>query len=174
MHLQSNAHQRRDEYRRYFPDWTHRSLRVGEELEAGHNSYLAGGYAEEFGYLAQAESYRGVPLIDGESADDDALRLVQWAGMHPGYPLRPYPISVDLEKTVRRRALSRSSSGVSHHEVFEVRDHGKFVRVTERPYEREHRQLAHRAVAAVMRFRAAVVALRWEFPSLRKGRQHRA
>ena len=56
MHLQSNAHQRTGEYRRYFPDWTHRSLRVGEELEADHNSYLAGGYAEEFGYLAQAEA----------------------------------------------------------------------------------------------------------------------
>lgn len=174
MYLQSNAHQRRDEYRRYFPDWTHRLLRVGEELEADHNSYLAGGYAEEFGYLAQAESSRGVPLIDGESPDDDALRLVQRVGIHLGYPLRSYPISVDWEKAARRRALSRSSSGPSHHDVFEVRDHGKFVRVTERPYEREHRQLAHRAVAAVMRFRAAVVALRWEFPSLRKGRQHRA
>lgn len=167
MRLQSNAHERTDEYRRYFPDWTHRSLRNGEELEADHNSYLAAGYAEEFGYLAQAESSRGVPLIDGESPDDYALRLVQRAGMHPGYPLRPCPVAVDREKVARRRAMLRSSSGVSHHDVFEVRDHGTFVRVTERPYEREHRQLAHRAVAAVTRFLAAVVASRWESPSRR-------
>lgn len=155
MQFQSYAHQRTDEYRRYFPDWTHRSLRVGKELEADHNSYLAGGYAEEFGYLARAGSYRGVPLIVGDSADDDALRLVQWAGMHPGYPLRPYPISVDWEKTACPGALSRSASAVSHHDPFEVRDHGKFFRVTERPYERERRQLAHRALAAIVRFLAA-------------------
>ena len=111
-----------------------------------------------------------MPLIDAGSPDDDALRLVQWAGMHPGYPLRPYPISVERENTVHRRALSRSSSGVSHHGGFEVRDQGKFVRVTERPYEREHRRLAHRAFAAFMRFLAAVVALRWAFPSLRRRR----
>lgn len=39
MHLQSNAHQRRDEYRRYFPDWTDGSLQVqvGEVLEDDHN-----------------------------------------------------------------------------------------------------------------------------------------
>ena len=167
MHLQSNARERTDEYRRYFPDWTHRSLRVGEELEADHNSYLAGGYAEEFGYLAQAESSRGVPLIDGESPDDYALRLVQRAGMHPGYPLRPYPVAVDREKAARRRATSPSSSGVSHDDLLEAREHGKFIRVTERPYEREHRQLAHRAVAAATRLLAAVVALSWEIPSRR-------
>ena|SRR5688572_9600777 len=167
MHLQSNADRRTGEYRRYFPGWTHRSLRVGEELEADHNSYLAGGYAEEFGYLAQAESSRGVPLIDGESPDDYAVRLVERAGMHPGYPLRPYPVAVDREKTARRRVMSLPSSGASHDDSSEVRDHGKFLRVTERPYEREHRQLAHRAVAVVTRSVAAVVALRWRFPSRR-------
>jgi hypothetical protein len=162
MHLQANARERTDEYRRYFPDWTHRSLRIGEELEADHNSYLAGGYAEEFGYLAQAQSSRGVPLIDGESPDDHTLRLVQRAGMHPGYPLRPCPIALDRKTTSRRRAMSPPSSGVSHDGVRAAMDHGSFVRVTERPYECEHRQLARRAVAAVTRLLAAVVALRWE------------
>jgi hypothetical protein len=167
MHLQSNAHPRTDEYRRYFPDWTHHSLRVGAELEADHNSYLAGGYAEEFGYLAQNGSSRGVPVFDGESPDDCAQRLVQGAAMHPGYPLRPYPVAMDREKTWRRRAMSRSSSAASHHDVVEVRDHGTFVRVTERPYERDHRQPAQRAIAAVTRFLAVLVALRWDHPSLR-------
>lgn len=154
MHFRTSAHQPRDEYRRYFPDWTDRTLRAGEELEADHNSYLAGGYAEEFGYLAQGDSRRGVPLLDGDSPDDDALRLVQWAGLHPGYPLRPYPISVDWRTSVRHYARSRSASGVSHAGRFEVRGHGKFIRVTERAYERERRQPAHRLVAAVMRLLA--------------------
>lgn len=166
MHLQSNAHRRMYEYRRYFPDWTHRSLRVGEELEADHNSYLAGGYAEEFGYLARAEASRGVPLIDEESPDDYALRLVEGSGMHPGYPLKPYPVAVDREKNVRRRTPSPSSSGVSHDDGYEVSDRGAFFRVTERPYEHEYRP--NRAAAAVSRFVAAVVALRWEHPSLRR------
>jgi hypothetical protein len=165
MHLQSNAHERTDEYRRYFPDWTHRSLRLGEELEADHNSYLAGGYAEEFGYLARAESSRGVPLIDGVSPDDHELRLVQRAGMHPGYPWRAFPVAVGRGKTARRRATSLSSSSVARNDEFEIRGHGKFVRVTERPYEHDHRQWAHRAVAAVTRFVAAVVTRRWERPS---------
>jgi hypothetical protein len=154
------------EYRRYFPDWAHRSLRAGEELEADHNSYLAGGYAEEFGYLARAESSRGVPLIDEESPDDYALRLVEGAGIHPGYPLKPYPVAVDRDKSARRRATSPSSSGGSLDDVYEVSGHGTFVRVTERPYEHEHRR--HRAVAAVARLVAALVALRWERPSRRR------
>ncbi|HLU05326.1 MAG TPA: hypothetical protein VKZ91_02125 [Woeseiaceae bacterium] len=152
MHLQSNAYQRRDEYRRYFPDWTRRSLAVGEEVEADHNSYLAGGYAEEFGYLARPGFSRGVPLIDGDSPDDAQFRLVQRAGIHPGYPLRPHPISMDREQAARPPALSSSSSGVSHHVSIERADRGKFVKVTERSYEREHRQLAQRALAEVMRF----------------------
>lgn len=164
MHLELNAHERTDEYRRYFPDWTRRSLLLGEELEADHNSYLAGGYAEEFGYLARAEASRGVPLIDGESADDRELRRVQRAGMHPGYPLRPHPVVLGRKQAQRHRAIS---SGVARADSSETNDHGKFVTVTERAYEREHRQPAHRAVAAVTRFLAAVVALGWELPSRR-------
>jgi hypothetical protein len=166
MHLQSNAYRRADEYRRYFPDWTRRSLQVGEELEADHNSYLAGGYAEEIGYLAQTDSSRGVPVLDGESPDESSARLVQGAAMHPGYPLRPYPVVADRESAARHLPMSLSSGAVFHREVIEVRDHGEFVRVTERPYEREHRRPAHRAIAAVTRVLAALVA-RWEFPSLR-------
>lgn len=166
MHLQSSAHRRTDEYRRYFPDWTHRSLRVGEEIEADHNSYLAGGYAEEFGYLAQTDSSRGVPLLDGESPDDFAVRLVERAAMHPGYPLRAYPVAVDGEEAARLRAMSSSSSALSHQDVLDMGAHGRFVRVTERPYEREHRQPAYRAISAVARVLAGLVA-RWEYPSLR-------
>jgi hypothetical protein len=171
MYLQPDAHQPADEYRRYFPDWTDRPLKAGEELEADHSSYLAGGYAEEFGFLAQAESWRGVRFIAGDSPDDDALRLVQWGGIHPGYPLRPHPISVDRERTTRRRSPSPSAGDVSKRGEFEAREHGEFFRITERPYEREHRQPAHRLAAAAMRFLAAVAALRRGLPSLRAGRR---
>lgn len=169
--LQSNTHLRRAEYRRYFPDWTHRSLRVGETFEADHNSYLAGGYAEEFGYLPKTDSW--LPSLAADSPDDDALRLVQRAGIHPGYPLRPYPISAERDTTAQREAPSRSSGGLSHVGESEVSDHGRFVRVTERPYERERGDLAHRLAAAVIRFLAAAVSLRRELPALRKGRQWR-
>ena len=101
-----------------------------------------------------------------ESPDDYALRLVEGAGIHPGYPLKPYPVAVDRDKSARRRATSPSSSGGSLDDVYEVSGHGTFVRVTERPYEHEHRR--HRAVAAVARLVAAVVALRWERPSRRR------
>lgn len=167
MYLQSNARHPRDEYRRYFPDWTRRSLRSGKDLEADHNSYLAGGYAEEFGYPARVPSYRGATLIDAASADDDAWRLVQWAGLHPGYPIRPYPLSVEREETLRRGALSRPSSGVSHLGKFEVKGRGTFVSVADRVDERKRRQLAHRLVAAVTLLLAAGVALRWKLTSLR-------
>jgi len=45
MRLDPSSPLRTDEQRRYFPDWTCGVLEVCEELEADHNSYLAGGYA---------------------------------------------------------------------------------------------------------------------------------
>jgi len=172
VHLQSSAHPGTDEYRRYFPDWTHRLLRVGQEIEADHNSYLAGGYAEEFGYLAQSDASRGVPLLDGESADECIVRLVQGAAMHPGYPLRPYPVVAEREEVALRITLTEAPQAPSQADGEkrvdgEARDHGGFIRVTERAYEREHRQPAHRAAAVATRLMAALVALRWEFPSRR-------
>jgi hypothetical protein len=167
MDPQPNRQRRGDEYRRYFPDWTCQSLVAGEELEADHNSYLAGGYAEEFGYLAQADSSRGVPVLDGESPDDCAVRLVQWAALHPGYPLRAYPIGPDGAPSAARPATYATPNAVSYESVYDVGTHGRFVCVTERPYERQHREPAHRATATVTRFLAALVALRWRFPALR-------
>ena len=61
MRVEPDSRKRMGETRRYFPDWTHRSLASGPELEADHNSYLAGGYAEEFGYRAQPGYSRGAP-----------------------------------------------------------------------------------------------------------------
>jgi hypothetical protein len=159
MHLQPNAHRRTDEYRRYFPDWTSRSLLAGQELEADHNSYLAGGYAEEFGYLAQNDASRGVPVLDGESPDEYEVRLVQGAAMHPGYPLRPYPFAVDGESVADHRALS--SGRAVPDGIYKGEDHGTFVSVKDRPYERQHRQPAYRRTAVLTRLLAALVSLRF-------------
>ena len=39
-----------NEVHRYFPEWADRPASTGPLLESDHNSYLAGGYSEEFGY----------------------------------------------------------------------------------------------------------------------------
>jgi len=165
MRLEPESPRRTDEERRYFPDWTRSLADAREEIEADHNSYLAGGYAEEFGYLAEADSSRGVPVLEGESADDCAVRLVQWGATHPGYPLRPYPI--DPAQAAADAATSITSSVVSYEGRYETGHRGKFVSVTDRPFERQHHQLLNRVAAAATRFLAALVGLRWDFRSFR-------
>ena len=72
------------EVHRYFPEWADRVPQAGTALEADRNSYLAGGYAEEFGYLAQRGARAARPLIG------DPERCLLWhahvGGLHPGYP----------------------------------------------------------------------------------------
>jgi hypothetical protein len=89
------------EPRRYFPDWTCCPLPLGREVEADHNSYLAGGYAEEFGYTASAEWSRGVPVLD-EPPDRARQRRGQAYMTHPGYPLRAHPL-LELHAVRTRR-----------------------------------------------------------------------
>src|SRR5262245_28378552 len=100
MRLAPDSPQREDEQRRYFPDWTPCLPEELDELEAEHNSYLAGGYAEEFGYWAQAGSSRGVPLLDGEPPEQSAEWFGQAAAMHPGYPIRPCPLADGQEERI--------------------------------------------------------------------------
>ena len=90
MRVQPESPQRTDEQRSYFPDWTPHLPKAPAELEADHNSYLAGGYAEEFGYLARPGVSRGVPVLDGEPPEDCAEWRCEAAAMHPGYPITPW------------------------------------------------------------------------------------
>jgi hypothetical protein len=168
MHLlPPDASHRTAEYRRYFPDWTPQRLRIGEELEADHNSYLAGGYAEEVGYLANVDVSRGVPVIDGESPDECSVRLMLGAATHPGYPLRPYPVSPDREPETCAVALSPALEWGAVDAARRLQlasawnDHGTFVPVTERPYEHEHRLPARRAAAAFTRVLSSLATFRW-------------
>ena len=87
----------RDETCRYFPDWADRPVIEGTYREADRNSYAAGGYAEEFGYLAHRD-WRAAPALveDPEGCDRWHIYI---DGLHPGYPERPRPCDRDSDST---------------------------------------------------------------------------
>lgn len=74
-----------DEVHRYFPEWADRPEAVDALLEAEHNSYLAGGYSEEFGYRVRADRPSVFPLLHG-NPERTRLWCVQIGCLHPGYP----------------------------------------------------------------------------------------
>lgn len=78
------------EIHRYFPEWADRPVGPDAQYESDRNSYLAGGYADEFGYGASA----GLPAIaplDGDP-EDSRLWREQIGALHPGYPQCPKPL----------------------------------------------------------------------------------
>jgi hypothetical protein len=139
--------------RRYFPDWTPLVLENCPELEADHNSYLAGGYAEEFGYRAQPGCSRGVPVLDGESPDDCAERKAQARATHPGYPIRAHPFELEWSG----RASPAAVNWIGRREAYGVDSHSGFVVV----YERQRRTPAERGAAIARRMTSALISLRW-------------
>jgi hypothetical protein len=145
------------EQRRYFPDWTAQLLDRCAELEADHNSYLAGGYAEEFGYRAQPEFSRGVPVIDGESPDACAEHEGQAQATHPGYPIRAHPLEIEWAKGGRRVnvAIGLAYEGSLTHRQAP----GAFVPVSQRCYEQRRRDPAERGAALSRRLAAALFSL---------------
>lgn len=74
-----------NENHRYFPEWADRPGLAGPLVEADHNSYLAGGYSEEFGYRVSIDR---PPVFSPLEGDPDGSRLwyVHITGLHPGYP----------------------------------------------------------------------------------------
>ncbi len=81
---------RLNEEHRYFPEWADRPAIPGPPLEADHNSYLAGGYSEEFGYRTGTDRPPVFPSLEGDP-DESRLWRVQITGFHPGYPQCPRP-----------------------------------------------------------------------------------
>lgn len=160
MRVEPTSLRRMGEQRRYFPDWTHRPLKSRPELEADHNSYLAGGYAEEFGYRAQPGYSRGVPVLDGEPAELCQEWRSEASSTHPGYPLRPKPLAIYYGRAARTssrepRLTREQSTGEAHH--------GTFVAVSNRLHQ-PARQRAPRATAILStRIAAALIELRWSF-----------
>jgi hypothetical protein len=159
MRVRPDSPQRADEQRSYFPDWTTHLPKVREEIEADHNSYLAGGYAEEFGYSSGPGVSRGVPVLDGGPPEESAEWRTEAAGMHPGYPITPYPLALDREPAAMyEKSLEIEAS---------VESHGGFIAVANRTYERERYRSGRRVAAVVTRLLGRLVALRWELPRRR-------
>jgi len=169
MRVESTFWRHLDEQRRYFPDWTDRPLAISPELEADRNSYLAGGYAEEFGYRATLTSSRGVPVLDEEFPELCNEWRSQARATHPGYPLRPHPFAADIDVIESLQVASETSRAAPDHgnrfvtNAEDAERHGTFMAVRQRSYERERHTAAHRAAAVSTRWAAALVALRWAF-----------
>ena len=87
----------------YFPEWADRPVEGGTPQESDRNSYLAGGYAEEFGYSAQRGHPPAAPAPHGDPEQSRQWR-VQIGGLHPGYPECPRPLD---------RGVIRSLDGAS-------------------------------------------------------------
>ncbi|HWG77674.1 MAG TPA: hypothetical protein VN660_12900 [Steroidobacteraceae bacterium] len=78
----------------YFPEWADRSDSAGQMHEADRNSYLAGGYAEEFGYHSRPDNPPAFPPFRGDPEHSQEWS-VQLGCLHPGYPECPQPIDRD-------------------------------------------------------------------------------
>lgn len=88
-----------NEDHRYFPEWADLPGMPGPLVEADHNSYLSGGYSEEFGYHVSVDRPPVFAPLDGDP-DDGRLWYVQITGLHPGYPECGRP---DDRNILRRR-----------------------------------------------------------------------
>jgi hypothetical protein len=100
-----------DEVHRFFPEWADRPLSCDTLPEFDRNSYMAGGYSEEFGHGAGVD---GTPLDSHLTQEPE--RCPQWkvqaGGLHPGYPECPRPGDRDR---------SRSAQNISPvHAAFDV------------------------------------------------------
>ena len=123
---------RLNEEHRYFPEWADRPEIPGPPLEADHNSYLAGGYSEEFGYRTGTDRPPIFPSLEG-NPDESGLWRVQMTGFHPGYPECPRPEDGERlrhglilqgdgsERDQRAMAVSRGSSAASRAALREFR-----------------------------------------------------
>lgn len=82
----------RVEDHRFFPEWADRPPSTESLHEADRNSYLAGGYAEEFGHGVRET----LPAAHTPPAEEDSEWRVQIGGLHPGYPECPRPRDREL------------------------------------------------------------------------------
>lgn len=156
------------EQRRYFPDWTRRRLESGPELEADRNSYLAGGYAEEFGYRAWGGHSRGVQVLDEARPEQCPQWLCQALATHPGYPIRPHPLDIEPQESAWPAGRATGQSAFEGTVAADAPPGGTFIPVSERPYEHERRGAANRGAAISMRLAGALVAWRWAFSHRRR------
>jgi hypothetical protein len=85
---------------RFFPEWADLPARRGPQWESDWNSYLAGGYAEEFGYHLQPGFWTGFPVIAPLPEQSEEF-LAEIGALHPGFPECPRPGDRDCDTPVR-------------------------------------------------------------------------
>lgn len=86
------------ETHRYFPEWADRPMGPEAQLEADRNSYLAGGYADEFGYGTHPGRPPAIAPLEGDP-ERSPLWGEQIGALHPGYPQCSKPGDRLLEPT---------------------------------------------------------------------------
>lgn len=116
MHVGRSSRRHLAQIHRYFPEWADRPQKKGVRREADRNSYMAGGYAEEFGYRAQPGLPAPAPPL---ASDPEGCR--QWRAqigtLHPGYPECAKPLDRDFVDSrgdsggdARQRTRSRAAA----------------------------------------------------------------
>lgn len=101
MQYPQDSERRAVEDHRFFPEWAERPAVTGSLHEVDRNSYLAGGYAEEFGHRARSalHAWAGSAPVEAEGE-----WRVQNGCLHPGYPECPRPVARESVDT-RREAV---------------------------------------------------------------------
>jgi hypothetical protein len=93
---------------RYFPEWADRPSGPDAQREADRNSYLAGGYADEFGYGAYPGAAPAMAPLEGDP-ESSSLWREQIGALHPGYPQCPKPLDRDHVGVLRETFAARHS-----------------------------------------------------------------
>lgn len=97
---------------RYFPEWADRPVGPETQHESDRNSYLAGGYADEFGYGDPSGLHPAIPPLEGDP-EGSKLWREQIGALHPGYPECPKP----LERFGREMAPQAAPAQPTHSEL---------------------------------------------------------
>lgn len=106
MHDETAVDGALSEIHRYFPEWADRPPGPDTQHESDRNSYLAGGYADEFGYGAHAGRPPAIDPLAGDPEDSRFWRE-QIGALHPGYPQCPKPLDRDNLETRREVFVAR-------------------------------------------------------------------
>ncbi len=96
MYREQSVEVTTDEVHCYFPEWADRPASAGTASESEYNSYMAGGYAEEFGYRSSTGGPPGLAILAGDP-EGSRLWRVQIGGLHPGYPECARPLDRGAE-----------------------------------------------------------------------------
>lgn len=125
----ADAALRQSELHRYFPEWADRPTGPDAQQESDRNSYLAGGYADEFGYGTGLGRAPAIAPLEGEP-EGCRLWREQIGALHPGYPECPKPLDRSPREPARVPSGASSGPGAPWHaraafRVIQVRGRGR-------------------------------------------------